>query len=515
MMTKIGIWKTFAAALATAVLCSGTPADAGSKGGSRSGGASLGRRSTATLARQPIAPRLPRTIERKPRVGGIQSAERASATRVRSRPAGASVGRAGPQIDTGRLRNLGTRVEGIRSEGVNGDAAARLRLEPGIRMGRTEQAANRGDEIVKAGTAVAGSTGGVLTTIGAAQGAALGKIATGSVGTLVGGGALAGELAIAGGAVGGVAATSAAAGYAIHKGYEAVAGETIGDSWFEMLDDTPTDGDTEGEAADGRAAGAERKREREAEQNGQTPAGDGQGEGQSRESDGDEGQSGTSAEDDDAGSDGSDSGGGGCDAGEQSCNDGSDDDGADDGADDDGQSSADEEGTPNPDAESGYSAPIHDRVGGRLGREEKSRQEDGLSFQRGGGHTDPTDEGGRGRFVGGAGSFVRSEQGRERKLLEQGVEAASGGHAGAGKERKRALVPTAQELEDLRIRGGGDVTQPPQDGGGSSGGSGGIAPVAPAFGGTASGARSAASARGRLSQALEGGRLERVEAGVR
>jgi len=516
MKIEIGIRKMLAAALAVAFCALGTPADAGSKG-SRGGSTSFTRRSSAALVRKPIAPRLPRKIERRPRIGGIQ-AERGSALRTRTRVSDARVERAAPKLETGRLKNVRTRVEGIRSEGVrgNGEAASRLRLQPGIRMGRTEQVANSGDDVVEAGTGLAGSASGLLTTIGSAQGANLGSIASGPVSHIVGGGALAGELAVGAGAVAGAGAAGAAVGYGIHKTYEAVAGETIGDAWYGMLDDTPSDGETEADAAEGRAAGAERKRQREAEQNGQTPVDGGEPDGQSQEQSGGDDEEGAANDENDGGNeeDGQ-STDGGCDAGEQSCDQDSDDGGNDDeGSPDDGQSGADGSSTPNPEAADRNSVPIYDRVGGRLGGEEKSRQEDGLTLKRGGGYTDPTEEGGTGRFVGDSGSFVRGQQSRERKLVDQGVEAGSGGHAGAGKERKRAIQPTVQELEDLAVRGGGDVTEPPQGGEGSSSGAGGVAPGAPVQVRTGA-ARAAGRATGRLSRALDNGRLERVEVNAR
>ena len=338
----------------------------------------------------------------------------------------------------------------------------------------------------------------------------LAKVATAGVGT-VAGAATGAELAVAGGAVSGAAAAGLGAGYAIHKGYEAVAGETIGDSWSEMLDDTPSDGETEEAAADGRAAGAERKRQREAEQNGQTPAGgDEAGDGQSTE-ESDDGDGQTDASDDgsddssdDAAADDGQSTDSGCDPGEQSCDQGSDDGGDDDSGADDGQTSADGSSTPNPDAADSNRVSIHERTGGRLGGEEQARQKGGLDTRRGGGHTDPTEEGGSGSFVGSTGSFVRGQKGREQKLVDQGIAAGNGSHAGADKERKHAFVPEAQELQDLKVRSGGDVSNPPQGGDDTSGGAaGGIAPGAPVQ--AVSGVRAVSGAR--LSQAVSSGRV--------
>ena len=169
MKTGTTIWKTLAAALAVALCALGTPADAGSKG-SRGGNTSFTRRSSATLVRKPIAPRLPRKIERTPRVGGIRS-DSGSVQRARTRISGVRIERT-PKLETGRLKDVRTRVEGIRGETVRGntEATSRLRLQQGIKMGRKDQVANWGDDAVEAGTGLAGSTSGLLTTIGSAQG---------------------------------------------------------------------------------------------------------------------------------------------------------------------------------------------------------------------------------------------------------------------------------------------------------------------------------------------------------
>ena len=512
MKTQIGIGRTLAAALAVAI-CLGTPADAGSKGGSRSGGgSSFSRRSGASLVRTPIARNLPRKIQRTPRIGGIQ-AERSSALRGTTRiDAGTRITQTGSKVRTERLRNVGTRLEGnLRTDNLkSGEATSRLRMQPGIVTSRNAQVSNWGDEAVKAGTAGAAATSGFLSTAGGAAGGVLAKVATAGVGT-VAGAATGAELAVAGGAVSGAAAAGLGAGYAIHKGYEAVAGETIGDSGPRRSTTrratarprrpppmaAPRAPSASGSAKRSRTARRRRAGTRPATARAPRRATT----ATARPTPSDDGSDDSG---DDAAADDGQSTDSGCDPGEQSCDQGSDDGGDDDSGADDGQTSADGSSTPNPDAADSNRVSIHERTGGRLGGEEQARQKGGLDTRRGGGHTDPTEEGGSGSFVGSTGSFVRGQKGREQKLVDQGIAAGNGSHAGADKERKHAFVPEAQELQDLKVRSGGDVSNPPQGGDDTSGGAaGGIAPGAPVQ--AVSGVRAVSGAR--LSQAVSSGRV--------